>query len=160
MAEALVRTNTLFAQRLAERALRERGKPGGVAAAAEVSDRAVLERLAVRGAPHRGRKRDDACAVRRPGCPTWRRGHRCARASKRRARAHSALDANPCGATASSTGPGLGEPFALNLCEAFEQPADMILSNHGLPEAVAEPLAAQNVCQHLRNLRNPRGADS
>ena len=74
--------------------------------------------------------------------------------------AHSALDANPCDATASSTGPGLGEPFALDLREAFEQSADITLSNHGLPEAVAETLAAQDVCQHLLNLGDPCVADS
>ena len=34
--------------------------------------------------------------------------------------AHSTLDANPCDATAPSTAPGLGEPFALNFREAFE----------------------------------------
>ena len=66
MHEGLVRANALFAQRLAERALRDRGGAGGVAASAEGSDRAVLEQLAGRGA-RRGRhgagKRRDAHAV-------------------------------------------------------------------------------------------------
>ena len=65
MAEGLVRTNARFAERLAERALRESGETGSVAASAELSDRAVLERLAGRGARRRARQRDDARAVRR-----------------------------------------------------------------------------------------------
>ena len=65
MAEGLVRTNARLAERLAERALRESGETGSVAASAELSDRAALERLAGRGARHRGRKRDDTRAVRR-----------------------------------------------------------------------------------------------
>ena len=66
MHEGLVRANALFAQRLAERALRDRAGAGGAAASAEASDRAVLEQLAGRSA-RRGRrgagKRRDAHAV-------------------------------------------------------------------------------------------------
>ena len=66
MHEGLVRANALLAQRLAERALRDRAGAGGAAASAEASDRAVLEQLAGRSA-RRGRhgagKRRDAHVV-------------------------------------------------------------------------------------------------